>query len=66
MTTGNENAEPSIEEILAQLNLRGPYPQAQYVSTMERRFGTKGARFMDEVDRGLVSEPNLGAWNRLY
>lgn len=66
MTPDPKIGETSLPTVVEQLNLRGPYPQAEYVSKMEQRFGSKGARFMDEVDRRLGSEVDPSGWARLY
>src|SRR5688500_12842775 len=54
--------------ILRELEMTGPFPDNEYVRTMERRFGAKANRFMDAVDEAFaeLTGPNQETWQRLY
>ncbi len=53
----------TLDSVLEQLGLTGPFTQAEYVRVMETRFGRNGARFMDAVD---TNDGAPGGFSRLW
>lgn len=55
-----------IEALLRKYGLEGPYPQWEYVHTVEKRFGKDGLRFMNSVDDALAKGFTAEAWQKIY
>jgi SAM-dependent methyltransferase len=56
----------TVEEVVKQLRLTGPFPQKKYVKHMLSAFGRNGKSFMDAVDRWLASGCEQSGADQLY
>ena len=55
----------TVSDILNELGLTGPLPQAAYVERV-RQFGEAGERFLQQVDRSLAQGFSPGLWREIY